>query len=129
RLRWLAGPLRDSVAERVWAMPAVALDRKGGERGGSVAGEAMALLLRDLSHTSMGRRVSARRALQSVLLSPPARVGGQGGGSGEGLGGRGGAQGLDLGDSVVILEEADKEQCGWLFRCRLLPSWKEVRRL
>lgn len=196
RLRWLARALRDSVAERVWA-PAVATaggsdgsggggssggagSSGGGGSGGGIGGssgssgavEAMKLLLEDLAHSYQGRRVSARRALQSVLACSPAgrrggssvrspsSVGGgtataamkgerrvawtpaakegrrpgrdggnaeRGGGEGRVEGGSAEEEGKKGEDRVVVLqEEADEEQCGWLFWCRDLPAWVDV---
>ncbi|CAN0224794.1 unnamed protein product, partial [Discosporangium mesarthrocarpum] len=134
RLRWLAGSLRDSVSARVWAGPGVTPGSPGmgtpcgGGGGGRVseACEAMSLLLQDLPHRSMGRRVSARRALQAVLETPPTRLG-DGGQGGAGDGDEdGGGQGTWGGLVAVNLEEADQEQCGWLFRCCRLPAWEEV---
>ena len=133
RLRWLARALRDSVAERVWAAPT---DGSGGE--GAV--EAMKLLLDDLAHSYQGRRESARRALQSVLASPPEGHRGSSGGiarerrvawtpekrrqpSLES------APETEEGEErvVVLQQEADEEQCGWLFWCRDIPAWENVR--
>lgn len=92
----------------------------------------MSLLLQDLSHSYKGRRDAARRALQNVLVSPPAgrrrrtpdiiawtpaAAAGSGGGAGEARGA----------SSVVVTQaEADEEQCGWIFLCRDLPAWADV---
>lgn len=134
RLRWLARALRDSVAERVWAAPC-----DGGSGGGSGAVEAMKLLLEDLAHAYQGRRASARRALQSVLVSSPAgrRTAAAAGGRGrvawtptgqERAGAGRGGEGDEGGEERVVVSqrEADEEQCGWLFWCRELPAWADV---
>lgn len=121
----------------------------GGSSLSSGAVEAMKLLLQDLAHSYQGRRASARRALQSVLASSPAArrgsakagmvVGGPGSGAGrtawtpaskgprDGVGQSGGEGDKPEGERVVVtLEEADAEQCGWLFCCRNLPAWTDV---
>ncbi|CAN0436664.1 unnamed protein product, partial [Ectocarpus fasciculatus] len=154
RLRWLARALRDSVAERVWAPPppppaAVVGAVDGGDSSGGGRGsggvEAMKLLLEDLAHSYQGRRESARRALQSVLASSPpaAAAAARRGRAGEAAGaaaaggngrvawtparGRRGGEGEGGEERVVVLqEEADREQCGWLFCCQSLPAWTHV---
>ncbi|CAN0386207.1 unnamed protein product, partial [Hapterophycus canaliculatus] len=38
-----------------------------------------------------------------------------------------GRRGREDGERVVVLqEEADSEQCGWLFCCHTLPAWMDV---
>lgn len=162
-LRWLARALRDSVAERVWAPPVRPPSfggdggsqggaSAGGGNGGGVAAEAMSLLLQDLAHAYKGRRAAARRALQSVLSSPPsgrrgraipgaevisravrviawtpsAAVAGGGEGSDSAESGTGPA---GEGKVVVMQTDADEEQCGWLFLCQDLPAWADVSSL
>ncbi|CAM9911043.1 unnamed protein product, partial [Ectocarpus sp. 4 AP-2014] len=138
RLRWLARALRDSVAERVWAPPpppaAVVEAVDGGDSSGGGRGsggvEAMKLLLEDLAHSYQGRRESARRALQSVLASSPpaaAAAGGSGRVAWTPVRGSRGGEGEGGEERVVVLqEEADREQCGWLFCCQSLPAWTQV---
>jgi hypothetical protein len=64
----------------------------------------MSLLLQDLSHPTGARRGAARRTLQAVLARHPAAV-----------------------TAVTVTSETlqmDADDCGWLVRCRALPSWR-----
>ncbi|CAM9549111.1 unnamed protein product [Chrysoparadoxa australica] len=97
-LQPLVVPVTAHVARYVW----------GQDREAALG--AMQCLLGDLSHDQTKRRSAARRALQSVLLSPPA-----------------GSTEATQSAGVPQVSTPATEYCGWLFQCQHLPLWTHIQ--